>query len=90
MAGANQLHHDYLEAISKGRLAGGGAFHECLRSGRNGTAFAPTATGRGGRGRGSALLRSRTLVHGEWLSPRVGRRPLAQASSPAPVGSRNL
>ena len=77
MAGAIQLRHDYVEAISIGHLARGDAFHEFLRSGRSRTAVALGATGSCNRGRGSAVLRTRTLVRGEWLSPGVGRRPLA-------------
>ena len=90
MAAAIQLCHDYVEAISNGRLAGGDAFPQWLRSGRSGAAAAPAATGCCDRGRGSTVLRSRTVVRCAWPSLLLGRRPLAHVSSRARVGARNL
>ena len=90
MAAAIQL-HDYVEAISNDHLAWSDALLlGCLRSGRCRTAAAATATGRCDRGRGSAVLRSRTLVRGKSASPRLGRRPLAHPSSRSRLGARDL
>src|SRR5712672_397687 len=89
MAAAIQL-HEYVEAISKDHFAGRGAFHKWLRRRRSRTTTAPAATGSCDRSRGSAVLPSRPLVVCEWISPLLGRRPLAYASPRARLGARNL